>query len=95
MLLLYMLGITGNVSIDGNGDRIADYTILVVQFGKYVPLFDILAPQPLHVVPRLNDSEWRKILWPGDVLHAPGDTPTCGWNAELCRLRISTLHTAY
>ena len=93
-----MLGTTGDVTLNGNGDRIADYTILVIQFGKYVPLFDIIAPQPLHLVPQLNDTEWVKILWPGGVLLAPVDSPSCGWNAELCRLRISTLqhvNTAY
>ena len=83
------VGVTGDLTFDENGDRIAHYTILVIQFGKYVPLFDITSKQK-HIVSRLNQSEWAALLWPGERQQLPVDTPPCGWDNERCRFREST-----
>ena len=83
------VGVTGELTFDENGDRISHYTILVIQFGKFIPLFDITSTQK-HIVSRMNNSEWAALLWPGDRQQMPVDSPPCGWDNELCRLREST-----
>ena len=84
------VGVTGGLTFDENGDRIAHYTILVIQFGKFIPLFDITSTQK-HIVSLLNNSQWAALMWPGDRQQMPVDSPPCGWENELCRIRDGTL----
>ncbi|KAI0236618.1 hypothetical protein LSAT2_012848 [Lamellibrachia satsuma] len=86
---IHFEGVTGDVNINANGDRISDYTIFVVQFGKNVPMFDFIASKPESLVPRMNTSAWAGVLWPGEQLQAPSDSPLCGWSNEKCVLNTN------
>ncbi|XP_023288642.1 atrial natriuretic peptide receptor 1 [Orussus abietinus] len=74
-------GITGDVNIDENGDRIADYSLL--DMNPATSKFEIVANyyganQTLEYVPG------RRIHWSGGRLEPPPDTPTCGFDGALC-----------
>ncbi|XP_046432627.1 atrial natriuretic peptide receptor 1 isoform X3 [Neodiprion fabricii] len=74
-------GITGDVNIDTNGDRIADYSLL--DMNPKTLKFEIVANyyganQSLEYVPG------RSIHWSGERQEPPPDTPTCGFDGTLC-----------
>ncbi|XP_077994026.1 atrial natriuretic peptide receptor 1-like isoform X3 [Glandiceps talaboti] len=73
-------GITGNVTIDDNGDRDADYSLL-----------DMTDPENGTFEVVLNYYGDRKIVekvaeihWPGGATGPPPDVPPCGFQNELC-----------
>ncbi|XP_011872052.1 PREDICTED: atrial natriuretic peptide receptor 1-like isoform X2 [Vollenhovia emeryi] len=74
-------GITGDVKIDENGDRIADYSLL--DMNPETSRFEIVANyyganKTLEYIPG------KKIHWAGGRLEPPPDTPTCGFDGMLC-----------
>ncbi|XP_011693285.1 PREDICTED: atrial natriuretic peptide receptor 1-like isoform X1 [Wasmannia auropunctata] len=74
-------GITGDVNIDENGDRIADYSLL--DMNPETSRFEIVANyyganKTLEYIPG------KKIHWAGGRLEPPPDTPTCGFDGSLC-----------
>ncbi|XP_058797838.1 atrial natriuretic peptide receptor 1 isoform X3 [Phymastichus coffea] len=74
-------GITGDVNIDENGDRIADYSLL--DMNPETSKFEIVANyyganKTLEYIPG------KRIHWSGDRLEPPPDTPTCGFDGSLC-----------
>ncbi|KAK0169149.1 hypothetical protein PV327_002895 [Microctonus hyperodae] len=74
-------GITGDVNIDENGDRIADYSLL--DMDPETSKFEIVANyyganKTLEYVPG------KRIHWSGGRLEPPPDTPTCGYDGSLC-----------
>ncbi|XP_014220328.2 atrial natriuretic peptide receptor 1 isoform X3 [Trichogramma pretiosum] len=74
-------GITGDVNIDENGDRIADYSLL--DMNPKTSKFEIVANyyganKTLEYIPG------KRIHWSGDRLEPPPDTPTCGFDGSLC-----------
>ncbi|KAK2143904.1 hypothetical protein LSH36_801g03048 [Paralvinella palmiformis] len=74
-------GITGNVSIDSNGDRNADYSLLDLnpETGK----FEVVA----NYYGNLGYYEpvpGKKIHWPGGRDTPPPDTPECGFDGTGC-----------
>ncbi|EDS31817.1 atrial natriuretic peptide receptor A [Culex quinquefasciatus] len=73
-------GITGNVTIDANGDRLSDYSLL--DLNPNTGMFEIVANYfhdgGLHFV------EGKTIHWSGGRLTAPPDRPTCGFDGSLC-----------
>ncbi|XP_014203598.1 atrial natriuretic peptide receptor 1-like [Copidosoma floridanum] len=74
-------GITGDVNIDENGDRIADYSLL--DMNPNTSKFEIVANyyganKTLEYVPG------KRIHWSGHRLEPPPDTPTCGFDGSLC-----------
>ncbi|XP_029671492.1 atrial natriuretic peptide receptor 1-like [Formica exsecta] len=74
-------GITGDVNIDENGDRIADYSLL--DMDPATSRFEIVANyyganKTLEYIPG------KKIHWAGGRLEPPPDTPTCGFDGSLC-----------
>ncbi|XP_050546454.1 atrial natriuretic peptide receptor 1 isoform X1 [Daktulosphaira vitifoliae] len=75
-------GITGDVNIDANGDRIADYSLLdmdpVTNEFKIVANY-IGVKQKLEYVPGMN------IHWAGGRTSPPPDTPACGFDNSLCK----------
>ncbi|XP_050420334.1 atrial natriuretic peptide receptor 1 isoform X4 [Adelges cooleyi] len=75
-------GITGDVNIDANGDRIADYSLL--DMDPATNEFKIVAnyigvKQSLEYVPGMS------IHWAGGRDRPPPDTPTCGFDNSLCK----------
>ncbi|XP_044585548.1 atrial natriuretic peptide receptor 1-like isoform X3 [Cotesia glomerata] len=74
-------GITGDVNIDENGDRIADYSLL--DMDPETSKFEIVANyyganKTLEYVPG------KRIHWSGGRLEPPPDTPKCGYDGSLC-----------
>ncbi|XP_018313431.1 atrial natriuretic peptide receptor 1 isoform X3 [Mycetomoellerius zeteki] len=74
-------GITGDVNIDENGDRIADYSLL--DMDPETSKFEIVANyyganKTLEYIPG------KQIHWAGGRLEPPPDTPTCGFDGSLC-----------
>ncbi|XP_034940599.1 atrial natriuretic peptide receptor 1-like isoform X1 [Chelonus insularis] len=74
-------GITGDVNIDENGDRIADYSLL--DMDPITSKFEIVANyyganKTLEYVPG------KRIHWSGGRLEPPPDTPKCGYDGSLC-----------
>ncbi|KAH0950218.1 hypothetical protein HN011_005892, partial [Eciton burchellii] len=74
-------GITGDVNIDENGDRIADYSLL--DMNPETSRFEIVANyyganKTLEYIPG------KQIHWAGDRLEPPPDTPSCGFDGSLC-----------
>ncbi|XP_076455696.1 atrial natriuretic peptide receptor 2-like [Babylonia areolata] len=71
-------GVSGNVTIDTEGKRVAPFMVHNIQEGCYVPIgtFDQQYDQLLF----LN----RNIVWSGGSEVIPADSPACGWNGELC-----------
>ncbi|XP_021915452.1 atrial natriuretic peptide receptor 1-like isoform X4 [Zootermopsis nevadensis] len=74
-------GLAGQVNIDANGDRIADYSLLdmdPVTSSFHTVANYIGATRTLEYVPD------TKIHWAGDRTDPPPDTPTCGFDNSLC-----------
>lgn len=73
-------GITGNVTIDSNGDRISDYSLL--DLNPETGMFEIVANY-FHDG-GLQFVEGKEIHWSGGKTKAPPDRPTCGFDGALC-----------
>lgn len=73
-------GITGNVSIDSNGDRLSDYSLLDMNPNN--SHFEIVANY-FHST-GLTFVEGKRIHWAGDRTEPPLDRPTCGFDNSLC-----------
>lgn len=74
-------GITGDVTIDGNGDRIASYSLLDMHpdTGQFEVVANYIAANgSLEYVPG------RPIYWAGGRTEPPLDTPVCGFDGSLC-----------
>lgn len=74
-------GITGTVSIDENGDRNADYSLLDLNLETEV--FEVVANyygnrKQYEPVPD------KSIYWAGGVEKPPPDTPVCGFDRSKC-----------
>lgn len=74
-------GITGNVSIDSNGDRLSDYSLL--DMNPNTSHFEIVAVY-YHNNEKLKFVEDKKIHWTGGRTEAPADKPECGFDNSLC-----------
>ncbi|XP_067939341.1 atrial natriuretic peptide receptor 1-like [Watersipora subatra] len=72
-------GITGNVSIDSNGDKNSDYSLL--NYDSDLEQFTAAGHYYGNV--KLY-QEVRPINWPGGRDSAPPDTPLCGFSGEGC-----------
>ncbi|XP_076336084.1 atrial natriuretic peptide receptor 1-like isoform X1 [Tachypleus tridentatus] len=74
-------GITGNVSIDENGDRNADYSLL--DMDPKTGLFQVVANY-FGVSKQFVEVPGRKIHWSGGRQGPPPDIPTCGFDGSKC-----------
>ncbi|XP_077865373.1 atrial natriuretic peptide receptor 1-like [Saccoglossus kowalevskii] len=73
-------GITGNVTIDGNGDRDADYSLLDMtdpERGTFEVVLNYYGDR--KAVEKVAD-----IHWPGGATGPPPDVPACGFQNEFC-----------
>ncbi|XP_054258597.1 atrial natriuretic peptide receptor 1-like [Macrosteles quadrilineatus] len=75
-------GITGDVNIDANGDRIADYSLLDMDPDNGE--FKIVANY-IGVTHSLEYVPGAKIHWAGGRSQPPPDTPICGFDGALCK----------
>lgn len=73
-------GITGNVSIDSNGDRLSDYSLL--DMNPETSHFENVATY-FHST-GLTFAEGKKIHWAGGRTEPPLDRPVCGFDNSLC-----------
>ncbi|XP_035740705.1 atrial natriuretic peptide receptor 1-like isoform X2 [Vespa mandarinia] len=74
-------GITGDVNIDENGDRIADYSLL--DMNPETSKFEIVANY-YGANKTLDYIKGKQIHWSGGRPKPPPDTPTCGFDGSLC-----------
>ncbi|XP_015786480.1 atrial natriuretic peptide receptor 1 isoform X2 [Tetranychus urticae] len=74
-------GITGNVSIDENGDRNADYSLLDMDPNS--GNFEVVANY-FSVNREVVDVPGKRIHWSGGRETAPPDTPDCGFDGSIC-----------
>ncbi|XP_033344470.1 atrial natriuretic peptide receptor 1-like isoform X2 [Bombus vosnesenskii] len=74
-------GITGDVNIDENGDRIADYSLL--NMNPETSKFEIVANY-YGANKTLQYIAGKRIHWSGGRSEPPPDTPTCGFDGSLC-----------
>ncbi|CAD7092893.1 unnamed protein product [Hermetia illucens] len=72
-------GITGNVTIDSNGDRISAYSLL--DMNPVTGRFEIVAD---YFFKKLEYAKGKSIHWAGDRTEAPPDKPVCGFDGSLC-----------
>lgn len=74
-------GITGNVSVDENGDRHVDYSVLDLdpRNGKFQVVANFYGARN-EFVPESN----RSVHWPGGRVSPPPDVPPCGFDGALC-----------
>ncbi|KAK6635463.1 hypothetical protein RUM44_000714 [Polyplax serrata] len=75
-------GITGDVHIDGNGDRFADYSLL--DMNPETSRFEIVANY-IGATRTLQTVDGKKIHWAANREHPPSDTPKCGFDGSLCQ----------
>ncbi|XP_064596017.1 LOW QUALITY PROTEIN: atrial natriuretic peptide receptor 1-like [Liolophura sinensis] len=74
-------GITGTVSIDANGDRNADYSLLDLNpsTGKFEVVANYYGNKKIYEpVPN------KRIYWAGGRDSPPSDTPKCGFDGSKC-----------
>ncbi|XP_076356119.1 atrial natriuretic peptide receptor 1-like isoform X2 [Tachypleus tridentatus] len=74
-------GITGNVSINSNGDRDADYALM--DMNPDTGIFEIVAMY-YGATKQFVDIEGKEIHWPGGHQGPPPDTPSCGFDGSEC-----------
>ncbi|CAM1295059.1 NPR2 (predicted) [Pycnogonum litorale] len=75
------VGITGNVSINENGDRYVDYSLL--DMNPETGIFEAVANY-YGVTKQFVDVPGKKIHWAGGRLEAPPDSPPCGFDHSKC-----------
>jgi len=80
-------GITGNVTIDSNGDRLSDYSLL--DMNPQSSVFETVANY-FHSA-GLTFVEGKSIHWAGGRTEAPRDMPECGFDNSLCPDDSSTM----
>ncbi|XP_049885554.1 atrial natriuretic peptide receptor 1 isoform X3 [Pectinophora gossypiella] len=74
-------GITGEVVIDKNGDRVASYSLL--DMNPLTSKFEVVATY-VAANSSLQFIKDRPIHWAGGRLTPPPDTPECGFDGSLC-----------
>ncbi|XP_071139404.1 atrial natriuretic peptide receptor 1-like isoform X3 [Mytilus edulis] len=74
-------GITGTVSIDENGDRNADYSLL--DMNPHTHKFEVVANY-FGKDKEYKEVEGKHIHWAGGRTSAPPDTPKCGFDGSKC-----------
>ncbi|KAJ2954872.1 hypothetical protein O0L34_g3193 [Tuta absoluta] len=74
-------GITGEVVIDDNGDRLASYSLL--DMNPETSKFEVVATY-MTANESLQFIKERPIHWAGGRLTPPPDTPECGFDGSLC-----------
>ncbi|KAJ0172113.1 hypothetical protein K1T71_012086 [Dendrolimus kikuchii] len=74
-------GITGEVIINANGDRVASYSLL--DMNPETSNFEVVATY-VAANSSLQFIEDRPIHWAGGRLTPPPDTPECGFDGSLC-----------
>lgn len=75
--MVFPVGITGNVAIDTNGDREADYSLTDMDriTGVMVPVASYLGTADL--IEFISEIEW-----PGLLQKPPLDVPECGFTGD-------------
>lgn len=72
-------GITGNVTIDANGDRISSYTLLDLnpETGSFEIIAKLIKDQLIYL-------PGKSIHWAGGRKTSPPEVPKCGFDGSLC-----------
>ncbi|XP_076324600.1 atrial natriuretic peptide receptor 1-like isoform X2 [Tachypleus tridentatus] len=75
------LGISGNVTIDSNGDRYVNYALM--DLNPETGTFEVVANY-FQESKQLVEVEGKKIHWSGGRQVPPLDTPVCGYDRSKC-----------
>lgn len=84
-------GITGNVIIDKNGDRISDYSLL--DMDPDTGYFHVVANYYNHS--GFEFVKGKQIHWAGGRTGPPPDKPECGFDNSLCPCKLVSPHVVY
>lgn len=73
-------GITGDITMTDNGDRVSDYSLLDMdpETGRFIVVANFIHNKGIEYV------EGTKIHWSGDRDGPPADQPVCGFDGSLC-----------
>lgn len=73
-------GITGDITMTENGDRVSDYSLLDMEpeTGRFVVVANFIHNRGIEYV------EGTKIHWSGNRETPPADQPVCGFDGSLC-----------
>lgn len=80
-----ILGASGRVVIDNNGDRSSALQFKNIQNGRYHRVFNYFSVEQQLVL--LNETV---IIWPGNTKQAPLGRPYCGFLGEFCVKSVET-----
>lgn len=85
LFFIFLIGKSGTVVLDGNGNREPFYELRNFQYGV-----------PVHMctynVLKQCIGESVRVLWPGGRNGPPKDQPECGFDNELCQGSLYLLH---
>lgn len=84
-------GITGDVTIDANGDRISDYSLLDMNpdTGNFEIVANYFNKSGLQYV------QGKQIHWAGGRTDPPPDKPACGFDNSLCPDNCKNVHLCF
>lgn len=73
-------GITGDITMTDNGDRVSDYSLLDMDptTGRFVVVANYITNKGIEYV------EGTRIHWSGGRDEPPADQPACGFDGSLC-----------
>lgn len=73
-------GITGDITMTENGDRVSDYSLLDMdpESGEFVVVANFNQKKGIEYV------EGTRIHWSGGRESPPADQPVCGFDGSLC-----------
>ncbi|ESN97917.1 hypothetical protein HELRODRAFT_114062 [Helobdella robusta] len=85
-------GVSGTVTIDGNGDRSVDYSLLDMNpdTGFFEAVAFYFGKKKIY-----EPIEGREIHWTGNLKVPPTDTPKCGYNNFGCPVIVPFPSTVY
>lgn len=88
---LFSVGLTGDIAINANGDREADYTLsdMDPETGVMRPIATYWGSK--RVFEKIAGVD---VHWPGGRKEPPPDVPYCGFtgDAERCKIKGNLIH---
>ena len=80
-VFVYISGMSGDVAINSEGDRIPVFVFSNRQHGRLIPIAEIDQTKPNNESVTVYNVT---TLWPNGVTIVPLDEPKCGFRGEKC-----------
>lgn len=80
-VFVYISGMSGDVAINGEGNRIPVFVFSNRQNGRLIPIAEIDQTKPNNESVTVYNMT---TLWPNGVTTVPLDAPKCGFRGEKC-----------